>query len=76
MTVESSISLTNHQDRLAHSLVEARKDASLSSILQHGLDLLQQEIEAEDLEAVLLRRHAITQCEILSSPQKRNVTSN
>ncbi|MBU2888145.1 MULTISPECIES: ribbon-helix-helix domain-containing protein [Celeribacter] len=56
MTVKSSISLSDPQDRFARGLVESGKYASLSSVLQHGLDLLRQKTEAEDLEVAALRQ--------------------
>ncbi|WP_417275615.1 ribbon-helix-helix domain-containing protein [Celeribacter halophilus] len=56
MTVKSSISLSDPQDMFARSLVESGKYASLSSVLQHGLDLLKQKTEAEDLEVAALRQ--------------------
>ena len=48
MTVKSSISLTDEQHAFARALVEAGRYASLSAVLQHGLDLLRQRTDAED----------------------------
>lgn len=56
MTVKSSISLSDPQDKFARSLVESGKYASLSSVLQHGLELLRQKTEAEELELAALRQ--------------------
>ena len=56
MTVKSSISLSDQQDRFARSLVESGKYPSLSSVLQHGLELLRQKTEAEELEMAALRQ--------------------
>jgi antitoxin ParD1/3/4 len=55
MTVKSSISLSDPQDRFARNLVESGQYASLSSVLQHGLELLRQKTEAEELELSALR---------------------
>lgn len=56
MTVKSSISLTDPQDRFARALVESGQYSSLSSVLQQGLELLRQKNEAEELELVALRQ--------------------
>lgn len=55
MTVKSSISLSDPQDRFARNLVASGQYASLSSVLQHGLELLRQKTEAEELELSALR---------------------
>ncbi|MCZ4281120.1 type II toxin-antitoxin system ParD family antitoxin [Kiloniella laminariae] len=55
MTVKSSISLTDQQAAFARSLVREGRYASLSSVVQQGLDLLRQKTEAEVLEAEALR---------------------
>ena len=55
MTVKSSISLTDQQAAFAKSLVKEGHYPSLSSVLQHGLDLLHHEIEARALETEALR---------------------
>lgn len=56
MTVKSSISLSDTQDHFARTLVESGKYSSLSSVLQHGLELLRQKTEAEELELAALRQ--------------------
>lgn len=56
MTVKSSISLSDTQDHFARTLVESGKYSSLSSVLQHGLQLLRQKTEAEELELAALRQ--------------------
>ena len=63
MTVKSSISLTDEQAAFARSLVEKGRYASLSAVLQQGLELLRVKSEGEDLEqeallAVLERRRS------------------
>ena len=55
MTVKSSISLTDEQHAFARTLVEAGRYASLSAVLQRGVDLLQQRVDAEELETTALR---------------------
>ena len=55
MTVKSSISLTDEQHAFARTLVEAGRFASLSAVLQRGVDLLQQRVDAEELETTALR---------------------
>ena len=55
MTVKSSISLTDQQAAFARSLVDSGQYASLSSVLQQGLDLLRRKQEVEALESEALR---------------------
>ena len=52
MTVKSSVSLTDEQHAFAKALVEAGRCASLSAVLQQGVDLLRQRMDAEELEAL------------------------
>ena len=63
MTVKSSISLTDEQHAFARALVEAGRYSSLSAVLQQGVDLLRQRVDAEELETAALR-------EILSRRRK------
>ena len=55
MTVKSSISLSDEQHAFAKALVEAGRYASLSAVLQRGVDLLRQRTDTEDLETRALR---------------------
>ena len=55
MTVKSTISLTDEQHAFARSLVEAGRYASLSAVLQQGVDLLRQRMDTEELETAALR---------------------
>jgi antitoxin ParD1/3/4 len=55
MSVKSSISLTDQQDAFARSLVETGRYASLSAVLQQGLELLRQKTESDAVETVALR---------------------
>ena len=50
VTVKSSISLTDEQHAFARALVEAGRYASLSAVLQQGVDLLRQRMDIEALE--------------------------
>lgn len=56
MTVKSSISLTDEQDAFARALVEEGRYASVSAVLQQGLELLRLKTEGEDLEREALRK--------------------
>ena len=55
MTVKSSISLTDEQHAFARTLVEAGRYASLSAVLQQGVNLLRRRMDAEELETEALR---------------------
>ena len=55
MTVKSSISLTDEQHAFARALVEAGRYASLSAVLQQGVDLLRQRMDTEEAETAALR---------------------
>ncbi len=55
MTVKSSISLTDEQHAFARMLVEAGRYSSISAVLQRGVDLLRQRVNAEELETEALR---------------------
>ncbi|MCZ0943818.1 MAG: type II toxin-antitoxin system ParD family antitoxin [Gammaproteobacteria bacterium] len=55
MAVKSSISLTDEQHAFARALVETGHYASLNAILQHGVNLLRQRMDAEELETAALR---------------------
>ncbi|MDE0023530.1 MAG: type II toxin-antitoxin system ParD family antitoxin [Spirochaetaceae bacterium] len=55
VAVKSSISLTDEQHAFARALVEAGRYSSLSAVLQQGVDLLRQRVDAEELETEALR---------------------
>lgn len=55
MTVKASISLTDAQDQFARRLVAEGRFPSVSAVMQHGLDRLRQEVEAEEAERAALR---------------------
>ncbi len=56
MTVKSSISLTDEQDAFVRALVEEGRYASVSAVLQQGLELLRLKTEGENLELEALRK--------------------
>lgn len=55
LTAKVSISLTDSQAAFARGLVERGRYSSLSAVLQHGLELLRAEREAEQAETEALR---------------------
>ena len=55
MTVKSSISLTDEQHSFAKELVEAGRYSSVSAVLQHGIDLLRQRMQDDDLQRTALK---------------------
>lgn len=55
MAVKSSISLTDEQHAFARRLVEAGRYASLSAVLQQGVDLLRQQLDGQELEHAAMR---------------------
>ncbi len=55
MTVKSSVSLTDEQHAFAKALVKAGRYASVSAVLQRGVDLLRRRLEDDELERTALR---------------------
>lgn len=55
MTAKTSISLTDSQEAFARKLVEQGRYASLSAVLQHGLELLRARREADEADTAALR---------------------
>jgi len=55
LTAKTSVSLTDAQEAYARELVARGRYASLSAVLQHGLELLRAEREAEEAEIAALR---------------------
>lgn len=55
MTAKTSVSLTDAQKAYARELVARGRYPSLSAVLQHGLELLRAEKEAEDAGIAALR---------------------
>lgn len=56
MTVKTSISLTDEQQAFARQLVRSGRFASLSAVLQHGLEMVRRETELHDAEREALRQ--------------------
>jgi len=69
LTVKSSISLTDEQHAFARTLVDEGRFASLSAVLQQGVDLLRQRMYAEEAETAALR-------ELLSRRRKGRFVSD
>ena len=55
MTVKSSISLSDEHHAFARAQVQEGRFASVSAVIQHGLDLLRQKAEDERLERAALK---------------------
>lgn len=55
MTVKSSISLSDAHHAFARAQVQNGRFASVSAVVQHGLDLLRQRAEDEQLERAALK---------------------
>ena len=55
MSVKASVSLTETQDAFARELVRQGRYASLSAVVQRGLELLREETEAKEAELAALR---------------------
>lgn len=55
MTVKASVSISNQQDAFARKLVEEGRYASLSAVVQRGLELLREETELKDAELAALK---------------------
>ncbi len=68
MAVTSTISMSDEQYAFARTLVEAGRYSSVSAVLQQGVDLLRQRLDAEELETAALR-------ELLSRRRKNEAVS-
>jgi antitoxin ParD1/3/4 len=55
MSVKASVSISDQQDIFARKLVEEGRFSSLSAVVQHGLELVREEIELKDAELEALR---------------------
>ena len=63
MTVKSSVSFTDEHHAFAKALVDTGRYASVSAVIQQGINLLRQRLDVEELERqalyeVLSRRRA------------------
>ncbi|WP_375210927.1 ribbon-helix-helix domain-containing protein [Hyphococcus sp.] len=55
MSVKASVSISDQQDAFARSLVEDGRYASVSAVVQRGLELVREEMELKDAELAALR---------------------
>lgn len=55
MSVKASVSISETQDVFARSLVKQGRYASLSAIVQHGIELVKAESELREAETAALR---------------------
>ena len=55
MTVKSSVSLTDEQHAFARALVQGGRYASVSAVVQRGVEMLRQLTEREEAETAALR---------------------
>jgi len=55
MSVKASVSISDQQDSFARKLVEDGRFASLSAVVQRGLELVREETELKDAELAVLQ---------------------
>lgn len=55
MSVKASVSISEQQDAYVRGLVDQGRFSSVSAVVQHGLDLLCKQEEAELLETAALK---------------------
>lgn len=55
MSVKASVSISDQQDSFARKLVEEGRYASLSAVVQRGLELVREETELKDAELEALK---------------------
>jgi antitoxin ParD1/3/4 len=55
MTVKASVSISEEQEAFARGLVREGRYASLSAVVQRGLELLREETETKEAEIAALR---------------------
>ena len=55
VSVKASVSITEQQDDFARSLVAEGQYASISAVVQRGLELLRSKAEREEVELAALR---------------------
>ncbi len=56
MSVKASVSISDQQEAFARKLVEDGRYASLSAVVQRGLELLREETELKDAERAALKQ--------------------
>ena len=55
MSVKASVSISDQQESFARKLVEDGRFASLSAVVQRGLELVREETELKDAELAVLQ---------------------
>ncbi|MDE1994608.1 MAG: type II toxin-antitoxin system ParD family antitoxin [Rhizobiaceae bacterium] len=55
MSMKASVSISDQQESFARKLVEDGRFASLSAVVQRGLELLREETELRDAELAVLK---------------------
>jgi len=55
MSVKASVSISDQQDMFARRLVDEGRYASLSAVVQRGLELVREETELKDAELAALK---------------------
>jgi antitoxin ParD1/3/4 len=55
MSVKASVSISDQQESFARKLVEDGRFASLSAVVQRGLELVREETELKEAELAVLR---------------------
>lgn len=55
MSVKASVSISDQQDSFARKLVEEGRYASLSAVVQRGLELVREETEMKEAELAALK---------------------
>jgi antitoxin ParD1/3/4 len=76
MSVKASVSLSAQQDAFARELVRQGRYASVSAVVQRGLELLRQETETREAELAALRRFFAERAEgpFMSAEESRAAT--
>jgi len=70
VSVKASVSISDQQDSFARRLVEEGRYASLSAVVQRGLELLRQETELRDAELARFVICWLSEGRVTSSPWK------
>ncbi len=76
MSVKASVSISEQQDAFARSLVEDGRYASLSAVVQRGLELVREEAEFKQAELAALKNLLQTRAdgEFVSLDEGRKAT--
>ena len=76
MSVKTSISISEQQDRFARELVEQGRFSSVSAVVQQGLELLREETELKQAELAALQQllHQRVEGDFVSQKEGRKQT--